>query len=292
MPTINRRNELIIFLQSLESQTYKNFELIVLDQNAGDFITEIIEGFQKHLDIKYIKSSEWGLSLNRNEGLIIADGDIIAFPDDDCEYPEDILEKVVKFFEENKQDLLVIRNIQVAEDKRGQGLGSFFSDISKNGLQQAAKSRGINIEGKTIDEIKELFIDFFLIPAVDSDSVCASKAIETVMENLFNEIANEEELENILSNVIKTEKAKELVCGFYENYIYELFCRIFFEDRTLKTNQSDAEEILGIVKETISSKISGIQCNRNIEGIDFSSQEGSDFVQGILKDILEVLEEE
>mgnify|MGYP003589714514 FL=1 len=61
MPTINRRNELIIFLQSLESQTYKNFELIVLDQNAGDFITEIIEGFQKHLDIKYIKSSEWGL---------------------------------------------------------------------------------------------------------------------------------------------------------------------------------------------------------------------------------------
>jgi hypothetical protein len=106
-----------------------------------------------------------------------------------------------------------------------QGLGSFFSDISKNGLQQAAKSRGINIEGKTIDEIKELFIDFFLTPAVDSDSVCASKAIETVMENLFNEIANEEELENILSNVIKTEKAKELVCGFYENYIYELFCR-------------------------------------------------------------------
>lgn len=33
---------------------------------------------------------------------------------------------IVKFFEENKQDLLVIRNIQVAEDKRGQGLGSFF----------------------------------------------------------------------------------------------------------------------------------------------------------------------
>lgn len=173
-----------------------------------------------------------------------------------------------------------------------QGLGSFFSDISKNGLQQAAKSRGINIEGKTIDEIKELFIDFFLTPAIDSDSACASKAIETVMENLFNEIANEEELENILSNVIKTEKAKELVCGFYENYIYELFCRIFFEDRTLKTNQSDAEEILEIVKETISTKISGIQCNRNIEGIDFGSQEGSDFVQGILKDILEVLEEE
>ena len=67
---------------------------------------------------------------------------------------------------------------------------------------------------------------------------------------------------------------------------------IFFEDRTLKTNQSDAEEILEIVKETISTKISGIQCNRNIEGIDFGSQEGSDFVQGILKDILEVLEEE
>lgn len=173
-----------------------------------------------------------------------------------------------------------------------QGLGLFFSDISEHGLQEAVESRGIDIAEKTLDEVKELFIDFFLTPAIDSDSACASKAIETVMEKLFDEISNEDELENVLSDVIQTEKAKELVCGFYENYIYELFSRTFFEDRTLKTDQSDSIEILEIVKETINTKISGIQCSRNIEDIDFNSQEGSDFVQGILKDILEVLEEE
>ena len=141
MPTINRRNELIIFLQSLESQTYKNFELIVLDQNAGDFITEIIEGFQKHLDIKYIKSSEWGLSLNRNEGLIIADGDIIAFPDDDCEYPEDILEKVVKFFEENKEyKIFSCRTLERVTDYGTGVMATEEAEITYSNVEETVKS--------------------------------------------------------------------------------------------------------------------------------------------------------
>ena len=67
---------------------------------------------------------------------------------------------------------------------------------------------------------------------------------------------------------------------------------MFFEDITFKTNQADAEEILEIVKETIHTKISNIKCNRNLSDVDFNSDEGKDFVQGMLKEILEVLEEE
>lgn len=171
-------------------------------------------------------------------------------------------------------------------------VGSFFADIAKNGLQQASESRGIDLNGKTIDEIKESFIEYFIKPSIDSDSACASLAIATVMEELFEEISDEIELENFLSKVITTDRAKKLICGFYENYIYELFSRMFFEDITFKTNQADAEEILEIVKETIHTKVSNIECNRNLSDIDFNSDEGKDFVQGMLKEILEVLEEE
>ena len=53
MPTINRHDELIIFLESLEKQTYKNFELIIVDQNLDGYIFDIIEDFQEKIDLKY-----------------------------------------------------------------------------------------------------------------------------------------------------------------------------------------------------------------------------------------------
>lgn len=173
-----------------------------------------------------------------------------------------------------------------------QSIGSFFSDINRQNLQEAIQSRGIDLNNKTLDEIKETLIDFFITPAIDSDTACASLAVTTVIEELFQDISDEDEIESYLSSVITSDKAEILICGFYKNYIYELFSRIFFEDRTIHSNQNDAIEILDIVKETINSKISTYQCSNNITDIDFNGQSGADFVQGILRQILEVLEEE
>ena len=102
MPTINVTEELDLFLKSLTEQIYKNFELIIIDQNAGNEAFEIVKKYEDDFEIKYIKSEQSGLSLNRNKGLIMMDGDIVGFPDDDCEYRADTLEKVVTFFKENK----------------------------------------------------------------------------------------------------------------------------------------------------------------------------------------------
>ena len=102
MPTINVTEELDLFLKSLSEQTYKDFELIAIDQNTGNEAFEIIRKYEDDFEIKYMKSNQSGLSLNRNKGLIMMDGDIVGFPDDDCEYEKDTLEKVVAFFKENK----------------------------------------------------------------------------------------------------------------------------------------------------------------------------------------------
>ena len=83
MPTINTYDELDLFLKSLSIQTYKNFELIVIDQNNELNIVDLIEKYQNDFDIKYNKSYELGLSLNRTKGLFRMDGEIVGFPDDD-----------------------------------------------------------------------------------------------------------------------------------------------------------------------------------------------------------------
>lgn len=103
MPTLNRFDDIYIYMDSLLEQTYKNFELIVVDQNDNDKVKEIVDKYVDRLDIKYIKSNKKGLSYNRNIGIAAAQGKILAFPDDDCAYKPDTIEKAINFFEKNKE---------------------------------------------------------------------------------------------------------------------------------------------------------------------------------------------
>lgn len=103
MPTLNRYDDIDILMKSLQNQTYKKFEIIVIDQNDDDKVKQIVDKYEGIVDFKYIKSDKKGISYNRNIGLDTAKGQIIAFPDDDCEYESDTLEKVIKFFNENEE---------------------------------------------------------------------------------------------------------------------------------------------------------------------------------------------
>ena len=47
VPTLNRKKFLINFLKSLEKQEYRNFEVIIIDQNPIDFLKNIITGWEK-----------------------------------------------------------------------------------------------------------------------------------------------------------------------------------------------------------------------------------------------------
>lgn len=102
MPTLNRFDDIYIFLDSLCEQTYKEFELIIVDQNENYKVKEISDKYVDRLKINYIKSDKKGLSYNRNIGIDAANGEILAFPDDDCAYKSDTIEKTVNFFKENK----------------------------------------------------------------------------------------------------------------------------------------------------------------------------------------------
>jgi glycosyltransferase involved in cell wall biosynthesis len=99
MATLGRDKEPALFLESLKNQSYTNFELIIVDQNDDDRIDKIVSKY--NMDITVIKSSIKGLSYNRNIGIKRVSGDIIAFPDDDCEYETDTLMKISEFFNKN-----------------------------------------------------------------------------------------------------------------------------------------------------------------------------------------------
>ena len=95
--TLGRIKEFRILLESLRAQSYKDFELIVVDQNEHNCLENLIEEY-KDINIKYIRSEILGLSFNRNMGLKYVHGDIIGFPDDDCYYDENLLMEVANVF--------------------------------------------------------------------------------------------------------------------------------------------------------------------------------------------------
>ena len=94
--TLNRVAEVDRLLGSLDGQNYKQFEVIVVDQNPDD---RLVPAFERHpgLVIKHLRSQP-GISRARNAGLRAVEGDIIAIPDDDCWYPEQLLGQVAVWF--------------------------------------------------------------------------------------------------------------------------------------------------------------------------------------------------
>lgn len=94
--TLNRVTELERLLASLDGQSCRDFEVIVVDQNADERLLPVL---RKHegLTLRHLRSGK-GLSRARNVGLPYAKGDIIGFPDDDCWYPERLLTEITDCF--------------------------------------------------------------------------------------------------------------------------------------------------------------------------------------------------
>ena len=114
--TYGRTVEVRTLLDSLVRQCYKDFELILVDQNPHYILHELVGEYSSFLKIKYIRSNVKGLSYNRNIGLEHSQGEIIGFPDDDCFYEDDVLEKVVNAFQCKENVMLVTTAVKDASN--------------------------------------------------------------------------------------------------------------------------------------------------------------------------------
>lgn len=149
MGTYGRNEVLPIFLESLRKQTYRNFELVVVDQNTDCRTEEICDQYSPHFQIQYIKADKPGLSHARNIGLKHICGDIIAFPDDDCEYPLDLLSSVHHFFINNRDyDILSVSQLDTQTRKKVSWFLSQPCILNEQNMLKAGTSISIFIQIK------------------------------------------------------------------------------------------------------------------------------------------------
>ena len=83
MPTYNKCKYLELTLCGFINQTYKDFQIIIIDDGSTDATYEIVNSFVSLLNINYVYQNNQGRAAARNKGLSLVTGDYIIFCDDD-----------------------------------------------------------------------------------------------------------------------------------------------------------------------------------------------------------------
>jgi glycosyltransferase involved in cell wall biosynthesis len=95
IPTYNSAHTIHITLDSLKRQSYKNIEIIVVDDGSTDNTKDILKDY----NVKYLQQKNQGPAGARNLGLKHAKGEIIVFTDADCKVPTHFISAFISGYE-------------------------------------------------------------------------------------------------------------------------------------------------------------------------------------------------
>jgi glycosyltransferase involved in cell wall biosynthesis len=117
MPTYNYGRFIAKAVNSVLNQTYRNVELIVVDNFSQDNTEEIIRSF-KDPRLHYYRFANKGvIAASRNHGIRMAKGSYIAFIDSDDAWYERKLEKVMSFFASHPEVALICHDLNKVDEK-------------------------------------------------------------------------------------------------------------------------------------------------------------------------------
>ena len=141
--TYRRKKSLSDALQSLVNQTYKNLEVVIVDDNDDENwnaeVEDIVKNFKDRLNINYVvNESNLGSAITRNKGINVAKGQYITFLDDDDVFlPQKIEMQLCDMIQSNADygitDLFLYNENEVLIDKR---VRSYIKSSNVNDLMR------------------------------------------------------------------------------------------------------------------------------------------------------------
>lgn len=151
IPYYNSEGTIIRALESVINQTYKDFEIILVDDGSTDNSYKKVEEFinnHKDFKIKNLHQENLGPSKARNLGVKFAQGEYIALLDSDDSWEKDKLNIQMEYLKKNK-DIAI--------------LGSDHNIVIENKIYTKSKNTGDFIE---VSFYKKLFKNYFAAPTV------------------------------------------------------------------------------------------------------------------------------
>lgn len=131
VPVYNVETYLSYCVDSLRQQTYKNIEIILVDDGSTDSSGEICDQYAREDDrIKVLHIENGGLSNARNTGVKESSTDWIVFIDSDDYYDHRAIEYLVKLRDKYRVDLVATPVIEVRDYENSDFLGDFREKYS------------------------------------------------------------------------------------------------------------------------------------------------------------------
>lgn len=116
IPVYNCEKYIHETINSILNQTYKNVELILVNDGSTDNSYKICEEYKENTNVKILNQTNFGAPAARNKGLENATGEYIMFFDSDDILKSDAIEKMVNKIEKEKSDLVIGEVININED--------------------------------------------------------------------------------------------------------------------------------------------------------------------------------
>lgn len=130
IPAYNAEKTIERLLNSIISQTYKNYEVIIINDGSTDKTESIISRYNSS-NIKIISNVNEGVGIARKIGFENATGDLVFFCDSDDYIPENnIFEKINEKFIKNNIDILMFDVLDIT-DKENKVVNCFSKKIEK-----------------------------------------------------------------------------------------------------------------------------------------------------------------
>lgn len=140
IPCYNAARYIRKTLQSVFSQTYSDFEVLLVDDGSTDGSEELIKTLN-HPALQYLRQTNQGVSSARNKGLALAKGKYILFLDADDLLEPDFLKSRLNLLESKEEILFSYSDVITVDEedrKMGKVLTAVGADIEREVCTYAA----------------------------------------------------------------------------------------------------------------------------------------------------------
>lgn len=119
IPVYNAQDGIKRCVDSLLNQSFKNFEIILLNDGSKDNSLNILKEYElKYSFVRVIDKQNEGVAVTRNKGILLAEGDYTMFMDNDDFVDSDYLETFYQAIHEKKLDLVIGGYKRVNQDNQ------------------------------------------------------------------------------------------------------------------------------------------------------------------------------